>query len=201
MTKKKLTLTLGLLIVIISFILLAVFIVNITSRVGNDSSDLVSFPTQITHTSKPVAIKSVNKYISNDNSYEYIYPLNWGYRNGREGVGLYPLDDTNYSNGNKEILTIFSAPSNGQTPEEWSKGYDGYGEGYVNQRNIKINGYDAYSMVYETSYRQVFYIIKNKELIIHITFRQKDNGSIENIDNSKYLSEVEEIVNSITFLE
>lgn len=201
---KKAILILGSVITIfILIIFVLIFIINrpnqdLNNITSNGNNNLVSSPKNNV-TSYPNLTITDRKYISSDNNYEYTYPSTWQFRVGREGFGLYPLNDPNYNDGNREILTIFSAPANNQTPEEWSKGYDGYGENYKDPQNIKINGYDVYNMTYVSSYTQVFYIIEHNNLIVHVTFRVKDSNTAV-IDNSKYLPDLMKVVNSIKFL-
>lgn len=142
---------------------------------------------------------SLKTYKSTDSKYKYTYPSNWTFRKGREGIGLYPLNEALYSSGNIEIITIFAIESL-DTAEEFSKKYDGFGQNYSEGQNTKINGYEVYKFTYESSYKQLFYVFAHKGLIIHISFREKDSSRGENIDNSKYIKDVESIVNSIEFL-
>lgn len=161
-----------------------------------DGNDVVGFPI-----SQPISSSniSINTYTDPKGRFKYDYPSSWTFSTGRTGIGLYPLDNPLYKSGNHEILTIFAAEGT-QTAEEYSKLYDGFGPNYNEGKNIKINGYDVYTFVFESSYRQLFYILAYNGVIIHISFREKDNSRGENVDNSKYTKDVEEIVNSIEFL-
>lgn len=194
---KKQIITITVITIIIMFILLVIFMIY---RNSNNNNNLVSSPSVLNNTSFPTTSSQDKKYTSTDGTFEYTYPMSWKFRPGRDGIGLYPSNDFNYQDGNREIITIFSAPANNQSPEDWSKAFDGYGDNYKNARSININGNNAFTMTYESSYKQIFYIIKHKDLIIHITFRVIDNSKDIEIDNSKYLNDFESIVNSIKFL-
>jgi hypothetical protein len=140
--------------------------------------------------------ENLNQNMSNA-GISYYYPSNWSFRNGREGIGLYPKDDSNYLTGETEILTIFSEESS-LSAKEWAMSYDG--SGYAVEKEMKINGYDTYYVENKSdNYYTILYTLSDGNSISHVVFRKWLTQDNSYIDNSEYADTVQSIVESIKF--
>lgn len=186
-------------IIVISLIV----VILITSLQYKDSVVVNSLVNQTnnaeSYTTTNTTITPLKKtYINSESTFKYEYPSTWAFSSGRDGMGLYPLDDANYLSGNFEMITIFSATSNA-TPEEWSRSYNG--SGYKIEKSININEYDGYYILKESDkIDQEIYVLSNKGIIVQAVFRRQQRVESVNIDNSSYRQVFEEIVKSIKFL-
>lgn len=173
------------------------FLENLTLTGNMDNAEFKDSISNCVMLSYPVnsGLCKLKTYTDDESVISYSYPADWAFRNGREGIGLYPVNDPNYSDGETEILTIFAEEST-LSPKEWSVNYDG--SGYSVEEERQIGEYDGYYVENRSdNYYTILYTLSNRHKIVHVVFRKWLTTNDSYLDNSKYSAVVESIVNSI----
>lgn len=163
----------------------------------NDSNSSRSNLPPISH---PVNIDQTEKTIyetyTDSKGFEYKYPENWRFRDGREGLGLVPADLCSI-NCSKEILTIGSRVTEEKNldPKELAEAQ--FGIGFSTGQMILINGKSTFYAIFEREeYTDITYTIVSEGVFVQAKFREE---VLFGINTAKYRAEAESIIRSIKF--
>jgi hypothetical protein len=185
-------------ILVIGFVLVAMFVGgywywrNQNQESGKPITPTVVPTLKLTPTVTP---EKTTKTVSGE-GFTFELPKIWRVlRHDDLGIGLLPNEIYDAGQTTVEILTIGTKVTM-EKPKDWSISFNGLG--YSQEKELEVNGSATFYSVYEKgAYTDIKYVISNGSRIIATNFRKLSEKP--KMDNSKYVSEMEEIVNSVQF--